>query len=204
MSEPWIEKHLSEAEVHERRLQLESELDEQDRLSAKIADHKWTIKETSTAIERVTDRVRELRKQIRERRQWLKAPGPQQNLAFADEKPAENKPDRDVSRNGYQLFDERYPLARTTGALRDELFEVLSDEQYSKLTDGTVEAWHPDSGIFDGIAQWARIERAHIDAKGASQFADGMIVPARTEMPEPLRSLLDGKPAKKKRARKAK
>lgn len=206
MSEPWIEKHLSEAEVYERRILLERELDEQDRLSSDIAEFKRAIKNTGTAIERVTDKVRNLRTEIRERRTWVRAPEPQQNLGFADEKPAENKPDRDVSRNGYQLFDELYPIPRTTTELCLLLAVVLGTARYPG--NDAIAAWHPDSGIFHGVAHWARKERANDDAEARAKIGEpgiaGLIVPARSEMPDPLHELLNGKPAKKKRARKAK
>lgn len=207
MTEPWIEKHLSEVEVHERRLQLESELDEQDRLSGDIAEFKRAIKNRTTDIERVTDRVRNLRTEIRERRTWVRAPEPQQHLGFERDETAENKPNGDVSRTGHDLFKERYPLALDAEMLLWMLRSVLAPEQQTAAVLAAVNGWHPDSGIFHGVAHWARIELAHADSQLRAEAGEpgipGLLIPKREEMPEPLRELINNKPGKKKRARKS-
>jgi hypothetical protein len=104
------------------------------------------------------------------------------------------------------LFAKMYPMARDHGALRDALHRVLTPEQYEKLPHGTVEGWHVASGIFDGAAHWARLERGHIDvaarvARGEPAIP-GLTIPGRFAMPPPLAELLGEKPgkAKKKRA----
>lgn len=103
-------------------------------------------------------------------------------------------------------FVELYPMARTHAALRDYLFEVLTPGQYGRLPDGTVEAWHPATGIFDAVAHWARIEKAHQDAAERARQGEpaiaGLTIPARMPMPEALQEAL-GRNPKKKRSRKA-
>lgn len=103
----------------------------------------------------------------------------------------------------YAAFEQRYPLAKGHGSLRDDLHVVLTDEQYSKLPNGTVEGWHVQSGTFHGVAHWARLMRAHKDLEAHAPGLEGMTVPKREPMPEPLATLLTGsEPAKPPKKRK--
>ncbi|HEU4582683.1 MAG TPA: hypothetical protein VFS67_30710 [Polyangiaceae bacterium] len=98
-------------------------------------------------------------------------------------------------------FVELYPMARTHEALRDYLADALAPGQYEPLPDGTVEAWGVATGVFDAVAHWARIEKAHRDAAGREPIA-GLCIPRRIPMPEALQQALAGRAAKK-RSRKA-
>lgn len=217
----YIEVHLTSAQIHERRLKLEQELDEQDKLTGDVASKKLEIKDTNVAIERVTARVRQLRSEIRlgyvmeAREAQLQLPSPDIDDTLL-ERPADPSaaktspppPPRDV-------FADLYPAARTHGALRDDLHDGLTDSEYSLLVNGTIEAWHPDTGIFQGVAHWARVARAHADSAGRAAAGEpgiaGLNIPALGPKPIPLVWLLKGdgtngngkakgKPAKKRRS----
>lgn len=63
---PFIERRLTALEIHDRRLNVESLLDEKDRLDDEIDEQKRTIKDNKVEIDRIEFRVRELRKEIRQ------------------------------------------------------------------------------------------------------------------------------------------
>lgn len=111
-----------------------------------------------------------------------------------------DEPAPEIDPPGPDVFAQLYPMARDHGTLRDDLHAVLTPEQYALLPNGTVEAWHPATGIFDAIAHWARIEKAHIEIPKREPIA-GFYLQGRMPMPVKLAELL-GKPAKPKRARK--
>jgi len=87
-------------------------------------------------------------------------------------------------------------LAATTTELCLTLAVVLPAGNYP---DG-VATWHPASGIFNAVANWARIEKAHLDA-GKREPVAGLTIPRREPMPEKLAELLGVKPKQKKGAR---
>lgn len=124
------------------------------------------------------------------------------------EKPAERSPQMPLpGTEEVDLFAKMYPIARDHGALRDALHRVLPEEHYGKLAHGTVEGWHVSSGIFDAVAHWARLERAHQEVAARAQRKEapipGLTIPGRFPMPEKLAEALGEKAAKKKRGRKA-
>lgn len=104
------------------------------------------------------------------------------------------------------LFAKMYPQARDHGALRDTLSRVLPVEQYGKVAPvGILEGWPLSSVIFDSVAHWARLERAHQEVATRAQRKEapipGLTIPGRFPMPKELAELL-GQPARKKRGRK--
>lgn len=103
----------------------------------------------------------------------------------------------------YARFEEMYPLAENMADLLMALGEVLPMETLQPLTTSTrVNLWHPASGIFNAVANWARIEKAHADAYAEAQRGEpakgGLTIPRREPMPEKLAELL-GVKAKEKR-----
>lgn len=218
----YIEVKLTEGQIYERRLKLENELDEQDKLTGAVSEKKREIKDTNLSIERVTDRVRQLRREIRlgfvveAREAQLRLPDTFETADTIRERPTQPgvggidagddgyspDPDTDPKPPPRDVFAELYPMARSHGALRDYLFEVLTDEQYTKLPDGTVEGWDVHNGIFDAIAHWARVGIARKDAseraKRGDATVDGLYVPTLPPMPPALAALL-GPSAKKRR-----
>lgn len=121
---------------------------------------------------------------------------PEEGIDGSTDEPAE-----EIDPPGPDVFAKLYPMARDHSTLRDHLHAVLTPEQYAKLPHGTVEAWHPATGIFDAIAHWARIEKAHTEIPKREPIA-GFYLQGRMPMPVKLAELL-GETAKPKRARKA-
>lgn len=99
-------------------------------------------------------------------------------------------------------FAEMYPAPRDVPALRTALDLVLSPEHAAILPSKAI-PWHPDSGQFWGVAAWAMLERAHMEADARSRAGQlpigGLYIPLRQEMPQPLRELLGLAAPKKKR-----
>ena len=85
------------------------------------------------------------------------------------------------------VFADRYPPIRDVPTLRLALEDLLTNEQHEKLAGWAIP--HPATGVFDGLAYWARVERAHNDAPTRAPIA-GMYIPARLAMPPALADLL--------------
>lgn len=100
----------------------------------------------------------------------------------------------------YDRFAELYPMATSHGALRDALHSVLTDEQYARLPNGTVEAWHPSSIVFQEIAHWARVELAHANSMGRAEMVPGLTLPVQLKMSAALEKAIS-EPKKAKGAR---
>jgi hypothetical protein len=83
----------------------------------------------------------------------------------------------------YARFEEMYPSATDSTRLATDLWRVLEPDQIQKL----------DSGIFNAVANWARIEKAHAEA-GKREPIAGLTLPRREPMPEKLADLLGVKP----------
>lgn len=98
-------------------------------------------------------------------------------------------------------FFALYPPVRTHHELRDRLYRALTAAEYAKLGPDSVETWHPDTGIFQGIDWWCRVEIAHEDSRKRPPIA-GLTIPRRGEMPGPLQQALAASQPKKKAPRK--
>lgn len=91
----------------------------------------------------------------------------------------------------YARFDELYPLATNPLQLLVQLIDFMPEEQHRVLRDNV--SWHPASGIFNAVANWARIEKAHAEA-GTREPIAGLTIPRREPMPQALAELLGVKP----------
>jgi hypothetical protein len=105
----------------------------------------------------------------------------------------------------YAMFERMYPLAVSAETLNTALAHALTTEQWAALNLNDVARWHPASGIFNAIANWARIEKAHLDTYARAQAGEpavaGLTLPRREPMPEKLAELLGEKAKRMKGAR---
>lgn len=99
-------------------------------------------------------------------------------------------------------FEVLYPPATNAWKLHVELSHLLPAGELP--TREQVDAWHPASGIFNAIAHWARVERAHLESQQRALRGQpalgGLTVPTRLPMPEKLVEAIaerTGKPATK-------
>ena len=185
---PFIERILTEAEVHERRVLLEQFLDEQDDLAGAIDEKRREIKEHNVSIERVTWRVRQLRTEIRTRIVNDPAPPPQQHLPHesftvqsSDGTRVTVTPTRAAARDepGPNMFEMRYPIARN----HPDLFRDIKDAGHvlDPAMAVALNALHEDSGKFEAIAHWARVSKAYaLERKGPRDLGP---LPAWMPMP---------------------
>ncbi len=96
----------------------------------------------------------------------------------------------------YERFFTDYPSKRTHTELARELAPALSGFGAAEQLLAILQQWHPDSGIFYGIAHWSRLERAHRDAVArvgdprASLGKASLTIPAREPMPDKLAEAL--------------
>lgn len=97
----------------------------------------------------------------------------------------------------YDAFFERYPAAKTAAGLHADLVPALKEagKPIPPTLLERLKELHPASGIFDGLAHWARLERAHRESAararaGEIRLGEGITLPARQPMPESLRRLL--------------
>jgi hypothetical protein len=86
-------------------------------------------------------------------------------------------------------FFELYPPVRTHHELRDRLHLALTAAEYAKLGPESVESWHPDTGRFQGVDWWCRVEIAHAES-GKREPIAGLTLPRRESMPGVLAQAL--------------
>ena len=109
--------------------------------------------------------------------------------------------------NPYRMFELNYPKATDQGSLFDALHAALGPVIYANLDGDTVRGWHPDSGVFEAVANWARCENARKVHSKRPPTA-GMVVPVTPTMPAALAQALvvpkpKARPRKKPTTRKA-
>lgn len=80
-------------------------------------------------------------------------------------------------------FNARYPMARDHQRLQGELAVVLQGVLVPSVEK--LEQWHPNSGVFDAIAHWARVEIAYMNRRNHPDLP----LPPRAPMPEKLAEL---------------
>lgn len=100
-------------------------------------------------------------------------------------------------------FAAKYPMARDHERLHSEISVVLQGVLVPSIEK--LEKWHPSTGVFQGMAHWARTELAHLNVKDHPDLA----LPPRIPMPEKLAELRMflgrlSKPRKKRAAKPAK
>lgn len=219
MNEQLVERTLTAIEIKERQSAHLGVLSEIDNFRDEVAEHRRCVKENTAEIERLEQRERQLRRELRSGTVFESR---QRDLGFslehADTERERPKDPPDPPPAPEQVkcklcgmvaglhhigcgigapelvdrFAELYPMVDDIPSLRLLLVEVLTPELGEKL-DPLPIPWHPRSGIFDAVAHWARIEKAHLDAP------EGVTLPARLTMPEKLTELLQGPTAKGKR-----
>jgi hypothetical protein len=114
-------------------------------------------------------------------------------------------PDYSSGPDWYDAFCREWPVARDHEQLRAQVSLAL--QGVAVPSREVMATWHPDSGIFHGIANWARTALAYMNARSNPGVTPTL--PQREEMPAalvearaPLLAAID-KPAKQKRTRKA-
>ena len=108
----------------------------------------------------------------------------------------------------YAMFAVNYPKAETHAGLFEALQSALTYAEFEKLDAPTVRSWPRDSGVFEAVAHWARVENAH-KVHATRPPTAGITLPARLGMPGALQQALatsqpkkPAKAGKKKRSRK--
>jgi hypothetical protein len=86
-------------------------------------------------------------------------------------------------------FFQLYPPVLTHHELRDRLHLALTKAEYAKLGPESVESWHPDTGRFQGVDWWCRVEIAHAES-GKREPIAGLTLPRRESMPGVLAQAL--------------
>jgi len=161
------ERELSPAELAERTVLRDKLDDERDDLIKGIEDRRREIRGFTASRKKIEIRLRDLRREIRTGRV---IESPQVSLGL--ELPATDP------------FEVRYPMARDFERLHTELAIAL--QPHGGLTPSIEKlekcAKHPSTGIFQGIAHWARTELAHMNAKEHPEI----VLPSRLPMPEKL------------------
>lgn len=186
----YYERQLSATEVEQRKDLALDLMSERDDILAEIDEKRRQIRALNVSRKKLEVRVAQVRREARSG----KALEPRQT-----ELPIV-APEIDPP-GPYALFEEMYPLAPESTRLATDLRQALNDVQFRKLEAvGAPHNWHPASGIFNAVANWARIEKAHAEAGKRAPVA-GLALPRREPMPEKLREIVEpGAP--KKAARK--
>lgn len=214
-------RELSQEEIDERTKEVLALMRLNDSAEGEIAGHTSEIKRIKERISIRTSEARLLRHEIEQGYIWEDVPPPQQKLPLEDPAQAEASP-LDVLNEKlaglagqapagtYDVFEQMYSLPTTMLALSIDLKEILTDKQSEAFFTDQMEPivdWHPESGIFDAVARWTRVELAHRQSQETAQAGEtptaGLTIPARYPMPEKLLELVGDPKAKKKRAKKA-
>lgn len=87
-----------------------------------------------------------------------------------------------------KTFLEMYTPAREHKRLRADLSIVLSNRGERIPSIKELEAWHPDTGIFQGVAYWAIVAIGWMNATECQRL--GVLLPGLEPMPEKLRELI--------------
>lgn len=158
-----VERELTLSEIRERTELREQLDDERDALLAAVEARRREIRGFNVARKKLESRLRDTRRELRTGKLFE---SPQGTL------PLELQP--------IDPFEARYSPARDHESLHAQLAVVLQGVLVPSIE--RLEKWHPDSGIFQGIAHWARTELAYLNAKEHPDLK----LPARSPMPEKL------------------
>jgi hypothetical protein len=160
------ERMLSPTEIEERTKQALQMLRQVDQNLAEVSARRREIRALNADRKKLELRATQIRREIDSGKV---IEGAQVSL------------DMDVSLP--DPFEARYPMARDHDRLHAALSVVLQGVLVPSLE--TLEKWHPSTGIFQGIAHWARTELAHMNAKEHPDLQ----LPSRMPMPEKLAEL---------------
>lgn len=196
-----VERQLTRTEIRQRQVDHLRLLTEIDNYQSEIEEHARCSKDAKTEISRLQTRERELRRELRSGTVWEAR---QRKLGFADgstddpaediDPPEHDKPeltDADDGDRNWAAFATQWPQARDHEQLRTDLSVALQGVGVPTLEQ--LRQWHPDSGLFQGAAHWARLEVAHLNAGEFPQIK----IPGRQPMPASLTALIP-KPKKKR------
>jgi hypothetical protein len=211
-----VERPLTPTEIRQRQVDHLRLLTEIDNGRDEIAEHQRCVKESRAEIERLEQRERQLRRELRsgtvfEARQkkldldvtvrpiepiWpedLRAQAEQMGIDGSTDEPAPEIDPPDTAHDAWEAFAKQWPQARDHEQLRTDLSVALQGANMPTLEQ--LREWQPDTGLFQGAAHWARLEIAHMNA---SEYPD-LWIPPRQPMPERLAELVKGKAQKKTR-----
>lgn len=161
-----VERELTLSEIRERTELREQLDDERDALLAAVEARRREIRGFNVARKKLESRLRDVRRELRTGKMFE---SPQGTL------PLDLPP--------IDPFEARYSPARDHESLHAQLAVVLQGVLVPSIEK--LEKWHPDTGIFQGIAHWARTELAYLNKKEHPDLA----LPARSPMPEKLAEL---------------
>lgn len=192
-----VERQLTAIEIRQRQVDHLRLLNEIDNYDSEVEENKRCIREAQTEKARLMVREREIRRELRSGTVWEARQVKMTFINGSTDEPAPDIGPPAPPKDDWDRFVEHWPVAREHAPLHGDLSVVLQGVNVPTIDQ--VREWHPDSGIFQGIAHWVRLELAHMNAKSNP----GLWLPSRQTMPEPLAELTKGKAPKKKRAKKA-
>jgi len=181
----YVERELTPLEIEERKtlhMKLGSERDEN---LAEIADKRSEIRALNVARKKLDLRSAQIRREVQSGKVLEPIPSRQVELALDLALP--------------NPFDVEYPKARDAEGLHAALAVVLQGVLVPSIVK--LETWDPTAAIFDAVAQWARVELAHMNKRSHPHLE----LPPRVLMPielDDLRVALErsGSKARKKKA----
>lgn len=198
MNEPLIERTLTPIEIRQRQVDHLGVLAEIDNYRDEMAEHRRCVKESAAEIERLEQRERQLRRELRS---GTVLEARQRTLEYADTQRERPEPDEGDSCDppAPSKFDQLYPVARNRVDLEQDLLAM----GYALDTAMAValRKLHPDSGKFEAIAHWARIGRARNEPTEAP--VAGLYIPVSPPIPEAWNEIVNaGAPVAAKVSRK--
>lgn len=160
------ERDLTPKELEQRAARRDQLDDERDDLIASVAERRREIRSLNASRKKLELELLDVRREIRsgkviESRQ----------LAFPIVAVTDDP------------FEKAFPQALSAERLHRDLSLVLQGVLVPSLA--TLEEWHPSTGIFQGIAHWARTELAYMN-RNASPEAAQLELPPRGRMPDKL------------------
>lgn len=183
--EQFFERELTTAEIEHRKSLTLDLLSERDDLITAVDERRREIRALNASRRKLEARTAQVRREIRSG----KVLEPRQTEFSLP------PPEEVTKATAYDRYDELYPIAETTDALHVQVFEALNDDQLGAEWVAQEVPWEPGSEEFIAVANWARLERAHLDSKERGLNGDppiaGLTIPAREQMPLALRQFLE-------------
>jgi hypothetical protein len=198
-----VKRELSQDEIDSKMTAVLALLKDQGERMREIDGHKRTIKLIKAKHDSVAGEIELERQDIERGYVWEDPPEPQQELPLA-----EKEPPRTGQPSPYEEFERQYPMCQDWPSLIETLRVVLSDAQLGRFItedEEPIVTWKVDSGAFNAVDNWARIELAHLDseadARAGRPSAGGLTIPVRVAMPELLAEIVLDKPKKERKRR---
>lgn len=200
-----VQRQLTPIEIKQRQVDHLRLLTEIDNYQDEVAEHQRNAKDAKLEIERLIQRERALRDELRSGCVWEAR---QKKLDFADgsndepsediDPPEHEKPELTTYDGAPDSFSAKWPAARDAEQLRADLSVALQGVGVPTLDQ--LRTFHPSTAAFQELAHWARLEVAHMNA---SEYPE-IELPSRLVKPAPLVMFAKEKAPKKKRAKKPK